>query len=99
LDMQYLPQVHWQCSSERLRQLQGLSGLQTLRLATHDAAPEGLEAVSQLTGLQELCLSVPNIAGLLLQLTHLQQLTKLDYTGPGMSGARYIKLCLSAQVG
>lgn len=99
LDMQFL-----QYSSERLRQLQGLSGLQTLRLATHGAVAEGVEAVSQLTGLQELCLSVPNTAGFnpvlsRLQLTHLQQLTKLDYNGPGMGGGGYIKLCLSAQVG
>ena len=60
--------------------LQGLSGLRTLGLGAFHAA-ERLDWVWQLTRLRELSINAPdNPRGLLLlQLTHLQQLTALTY--------------------
>jgi hypothetical protein len=69
-------------SSAQLAPLQALSTLQTL-LVTFEcgAGREGLKLVGQMTGLRSLSLSDPVAHnGGLLQLLHLQQLTKLYYS-------------------
>lgn len=76
LDMQCL-----QVSAELLLQLQRLSGLRTLFMSPTDAG-EGLEAVGQVTGLQELFLYAPMTPfKLLLHFTQLRQLTSLSFVG------------------
>jgi hypothetical protein len=66
-------------SVELLGPLQGLSGLHTLRCkVARLRADKEFEAVCQLTGLRELDVSVPRMAGKLLQLTQLSKLTALN---------------------
>lgn len=65
-------------TTELLTPLQGLSTLDVLILGSKESE-EGLEAVCQLTGLR--CLELwtsQTTPGLLLQLTQLQQLTRLE---------------------
>lgn len=75
-----------QYSAGLLLSLKDLSRLQQLSLWPHrpgqPGAAQGLEAVAQLTGLQQLNLRVDKGADdLLLQLTKLQKLTSLEYRG------------------
>jgi hypothetical protein len=73
---------HLQYSSELLAPLTGLSSLQELSLCPKNSLAAGLRVVCKLTGLRRLELEVPVEAGeQLLQLTKLQQLTHLEYTG------------------
>jgi hypothetical protein len=78
-------------SAELLAPLQGLSKLHKLQLDTcrHGGASQGLEAVSQLTGLRSLIMQVPYILDDLLglQLTRLKHLTSLFYRGPPINQA------------
>jgi hypothetical protein len=75
LNMQYL-----RCSTELLSPLQRLSWLHVLQLGSYMAGWEGMEAVSQLTGLQKLTLRASGAAeGLLLKLTELKHVTLLDF--------------------
>jgi hypothetical protein len=70
---------------ELLSALSRLTGLHTLcLLVDFDDADEALGAVCQLTGLRQLDLASPSMeeALPLLQLTQLQQLTRLEYDGP-----------------
>jgi hypothetical protein len=70
-----------QCSVELLAPLQELSGLRVLHVTCPDIAAQSiLQAVCQLTGLRELGVGGSRrlkAEGLLLQLTQLQQLTRL----------------------
>ena len=88
-------------SVELLAPLQGLSGLQKLAVAasTKDTV-EGLQSVCHLTRLKELELVITNLAdpGVLLQMTQLKQLTRLEYHGP-LSPLRHTDQTLVAQVG
>jgi hypothetical protein len=61
--------------------LQGLSGLHTLHLERADGSTDQLKGVLQLTGLRDLQVRVASHdqAGLFLQLTQLQQLTRLQW--------------------
>jgi hypothetical protein len=61
--------------------LQGLSGLHTLHLERADGSTDQLNGVLQLTGLQDLQVRVATDeqVGLFLQLTQLQQLTRLQW--------------------
>ena len=82
--LQYLNMKFLRCDADHLAPLRGLSMLHTLRCGTAQfCTGEGLEPVCQLTGLRELevlCRDTRNIReGLLLQLTQLKQMTKLDY--------------------
>jgi hypothetical protein len=74
--------------------LQGLSGLRTLGLGAFHAA-ERLDWVWQLTKLRELRIKAPdNSRGLLLlQLTHLQQLTALTYFGAFGASNETVLVC------
>ena len=79
--LQSLDIQHLQYSAEQLAPLQGLSGLHTLYVSAGDASA-GIEVACQLTGLRELhldCSREPpdDAEGLLLQFTHLEQLTNL----------------------
>jgi hypothetical protein len=77
------------CSAELLAPLQGLSSLHELTLCPDGQWEQGLEVVSQLSGLRRLCLTDPSKGeGILGSLTQLQQLTSLDFNGACM-------LCLS----
>lgn len=79
--MQSLTLKHLQYSADLLASLKGLGGLHTLHLAT-EGKGEGLGVVGQLTGLRELHLDAANSAkGLFLELSQLQQLTSLAFTG------------------
>ena len=79
--IQVLTMPHLQYSAELLAPLTGLKGLQRLELIPVDESTEGLEVVCQLTGLRQLHLTDPREdEGLLLQVTQLKQLTKLQYT-------------------
>jgi hypothetical protein len=85
LDMRWL----W-CSAELLAPLTGLTGLNSLRLTGVGSSGIGIEAVCQLTGLRKLEMPLDPSASdklQLLQLTHLVQLTKLEYAGP-LNGQR-----------
>ena len=65
-----------------LAPLAGLSGLTQLELFPEEETVEGLEVVCQLTGLRDLELLLRHgPEGLLLQLSGLRQLTRLDYWG------------------
>ena len=68
-----------------LAPLQHLSNLGTLLVSNaRRGSIDQLEVVAQLTGLRELCLSVRQLTvkNLLLRLTHLKHLTRLEYEGP-----------------
>ena len=86
--LQMLNMQHLTLSAELIAQLPALTGLTALELrpedGTYGSMGEGLEAVCQLTGLRELTLCFEEAAGegLLLQLTQLKQLTRLEYRGP-----------------
>jgi hypothetical protein len=78
--LQVLTMPNLQYSAERLAPLTGLTGLTRLDLIPVAGSTEGLEVVCQLTGLRQLHLTDPRgDEGLLLQLTQLKQLTKLQY--------------------
>jgi hypothetical protein len=66
-----------------LHRLAELTGLSSLYLADDHYTGEGMEVLSQMTGLQDLILQIPSSTqeGLLLQLTKLKQLTELVYKG------------------
>jgi hypothetical protein len=68
------------CSTAQLAALQRLTGLHTLAAGAGDGDDcEGVQALCQLTGLQELELTVASLAeARLLQLTQLTQLTALS---------------------
>lgn len=69
-----------QYSKELLAALTGLSNLCRLYLSPADGSTEGLEVVSQLTGLQQLYLmNIREPHGLTLQLTRLRELTDLVF--------------------
>jgi hypothetical protein len=79
--MQSLTLKHLQYSADLLAALKGLGGLHTLHLAT-EGKGKGLGVVGQLTGLRELHLDAANSTkGLFLELSQLQQLTSLAFTG------------------
>jgi hypothetical protein len=83
--LQYLNVEAMRCSSPaQLAPLQGLSKLHTLMVGLQCApAGEGLEVVGRMTGLRSLSLAVPGAhKGGLLQLSQLQELTKLTYDSP-----------------
>jgi hypothetical protein len=79
--LQRLAMVDLRSSADYLAALQGLSELHTLHFSHSNQVQGVLEAVCQLTGLQELQVEFSNtpVAQELLQLTALQQLTKLRY--------------------
>jgi hypothetical protein len=78
-------------SSKLLADLPKLSSLQQLTLWPCSRSSDGLEVVCQLTGLRELHVTDPTTAeGLLLQLTQLQQLTRLHFRGT-LSRVNWIK--------
>ena len=86
-----------QYSPQQLLQLQGLSGLHTLRLATGPGQAdtgETLHAVGQLTGLRKLGLYVDEAPTQLLitQLQQLQQLPHLTSLYYGTEGLREVEL-------
>lgn len=73
-------------SSELLAPLTRLTGLQELRVAPAEGSSGGLEVVVQLTVLRKLCVIYDDSdpcrkEGHMLQLSRLQQLTDLDFTG------------------
>ena len=75
---------HCRFSTGLLIALQGLTGLVRLKVGHHEHNEESrqsLKAVCQLTGLRELGVFCPNEEGLLLRLTELKQLTRLEYEG------------------
>ena len=75
-----------QGSAELLAASEGLSGLRTLHCNFKDATTEKVQAVCQLTGLRELEVEGSGLMeeeGLLMQLTQLQQLTRLSYRDTG----------------
>jgi hypothetical protein len=82
-----------------LHRLTELTGLSTLYLGNYDYYGEGLEVVSQLTGLRELFLHFPSSSQhrLLLQLTQLKQLTSLDFEGCGGSTCRTVHLTVQVR--
>jgi hypothetical protein len=82
--LQHLNMEQLEYSNELLALLQGLMSLSTLKLGHHHPDSEGEELlgpVCQLTGLRELRMLCPAHAGLLLQLTQLRQLTRLECAG------------------
>lgn len=88
-------------NTELLAPLQGLTALRTLDMPTPIKASEDLDGLCQLTGLRELSVvgksgSAAN-GGLVLQLTELTQLTRLDYSGP-FNGAPKEFISLSSKV-
>jgi hypothetical protein len=91
---------HLTLSAELLSQLPALTGLTALELGPRDgmygSMGEGLEAVCQLTGLRALAVCFEEAAGegLLLQLTQLKQLTRLEYRGP-VNGRRSVQVFAS----
>jgi hypothetical protein len=91
------------CNSDLLRPLTRLGSLRTLLGFNHAhntrMAAEDLQVVSQLTGLECLQLYTPDdFEGLLLQLTHLQQVTSLEYSGR-VPGPRHASFNFTAEVG
>jgi hypothetical protein len=93
--LQFLNLQVLQYSAERLAPLQRLSMLHTLCVASSFA--RDVEAVTQLTGLRQLNLTVYSKAqGLLLQLTQLKQLTCLNF-GTIVGGFRTV-VCLKEEV-
>jgi hypothetical protein len=77
--LKYVNMLRLQYSAEELTPLQRLSGLQTLCIGSL-GANEGVEAICQLTGLRVLELRAPDVGDwLLLELTQLKQLTRLDF--------------------
>jgi hypothetical protein len=66
-----------------LAPLRGLSGLHALHVGDDKVTGDNVQALCQLTGLRELCVSCLNHipAGVLLQLTEMQQLTALNHGG------------------
>jgi hypothetical protein len=86
--LRVLDMGHLQYSAELLAPLQGLEGLQKVRLCVEDSTGEdspagsGLEVVGQLTQLRDLDVIAPNTEELLLQLTQLQHLTNFHCYGP-----------------
>ena len=99
-NLQSLDMQEVQFSSELLTALAGLTGLSTLWLAHSEYAGNGLEALSQLTGLQELCLWLPcsTQEGLLLQLTQLKQLAALYFSGQIDGPCREVNFTMTQQV-
>lgn len=98
--MQSLTLKHLQYSADLLASLTGLGGLHTLHLAT-EGKGEGLGVVGQLTGLRELHLDAANSAkGLFLELSQLQQLTSLAFTGhlSGYKGTLWLTNTVSFDV-
>jgi hypothetical protein len=96
--LQTLSMQQLQYNSDLLAPLTGLSSLQELSLEPKNSLGEGLEVVCKLTGLRRLELELPVEAGdQLLQLTQLQQLTHLEYTGC-MDGRNFFEEC-SMEVG
>jgi hypothetical protein len=99
LDMQCL-----QVSAELLLQLQRLSRLHTLLMSPTDQG-EGLEAVGQVAGLQELFLYAPMTPfKLLLHFAQLRQLTSLSFVGKietssYFPGLNFQECVLQCQVG
>jgi hypothetical protein len=86
-DLQSLDIRALQCSTELLAPLQVLSTLHTLRLFDDKlwTTAAVVPTVCQLTGLMELnlgCISITEEGLILLQLTQLQRLIALEYTGP-----------------
>jgi hypothetical protein len=77
-----------QYSAEQLSSLQGVTSLHTLHLVATEPLLEMVQALRQLAGLRALQLDARSTAqgGLLLQLTAVQQLTRLKYEGPVTNG-------------
>jgi hypothetical protein len=94
--LQNLSLMGFQYSAELLATLQGLSGLHTLACAASDETGEAvtveavrtIDELCQLTRLRCLKLRAPGVTReLLLQLTHLQNLTELSYAGTLSDGS------------
>ena len=84
--LQTLLMDYMQYSSELLAPLTGLSSLHELSLRSACVSTEGMEVVSQLTGLRRLTLyGCSHAVGLMLSLTHLQQLTYLELREPNLT--------------
>jgi hypothetical protein len=65
-----------------LAPLQGLNRLHTLSLSADDDVPVGaVQALCQLTRLQQLALDGPGTEGLFMRLTQLRRLTRLEFEG------------------
>jgi hypothetical protein len=82
--LRVLNMQHCRCSTGLLSALQGLTGLVRLKVGHYGDQEESLQswkAVCQLTGVRELGVVCPSEEGLLLQLTQLKQLTRLEYEG------------------
>lgn len=78
-----------QYSAGLLAGLTGLSGLQELHVDPSGGPSKGLEEVCKLTQLKHLYLWNYSEEGLLLQLTQLRQLTKLEYANSLHVGYMY----------
>jgi hypothetical protein len=86
--LQDLDMTNLQYSAEQLSSLQGVTSLHTLHLVATEPLLEMVQALRQLAGLRALQLDARSTAqgGLLLQLTAVQQLTRLKYEGPVTNG-------------